>query len=128
VKAEFLIERPTASGETVTSNAQKFAVYRTDDEEPLKWSGSTPLPQIGDETRVTMNNIGPATVVGFFKEEGFVGVMVRLQDPPAWLVRQLKTEKTKEAFKSRPGWYKDGVRCYFGAEIAAPIKACSSIS
>ena len=75
MKAEFLIERPTASGETVTSNAQKFAVYRTDDEEPLKWSGSTPLPQIGDETRVTMNNIGPATVVGFFKEEGFVGVM-----------------------------------------------------
>jgi hypothetical protein len=95
---EFLIARPKASGETEGN----LAIYYTHDEEPLKWSAPFPLPNIGDRIQITMNGIGEADVVGFFKEEGFVGVMTRALNPPPYLVEQRERAKRQPDWESRP--------------------------
>lgn len=52
-----------------------------------KWSGSF-VPEVGETVTVSMNNLGKGRVLGFFVEAGWVGVIVRLFDPPEWHVRQ----------------------------------------
>jgi len=95
-----------------------FMVYRTEAGEDLKWSAKFPLPKIGDHIRITMNGIGEAEVVGFFKEGGFVGVMTRALNPPKWLKDQREKEQKSSSFDSLPVWRKEGIGCQFGAEIA----------
>lgn len=125
-RTAFLIQRPTASGQTITvthddGKTQTFAEYRTKDEESLKWSAKFPLPQIGDEIVITMNSIGPATVVGFFMEHGYVGVMTRATNPPKWLREQNKRDREEPARRAgKPQWWIDGIGCEFGAEIKLP--------
>ncbi len=63
----------------------------------LGWSGKF-VPQIGQRVRVTINRLGPARVVGFFAEHAYLGVQVRLEDPPAWWLAQRGAERLCHAF------------------------------
>jgi hypothetical protein len=124
MKTAFLIQRPKASGQTIThtiaDREQVFAEYIDADGDSLKWSAKFPLPNMGDEIRITMNGIGPATVVGFFEEGGYVGVMTKATNPPAWLKKQRADAKKDPRYASRPEWWKNDIGCQFGAEIALP--------
>ena len=123
MNAEYLIERPKESTDTlevpsVNGKSQMMSVYYTARNEALKWSSRISLPQIGDLIRITMNGIGPATVTGYFSQEGYVGVMARALNPPLWLREQRADEtNNRERFSQKPQWYQNGIRCYFGAEI-----------
>jgi hypothetical protein len=94
-----------------------FRNYRTADGELLKWSASFPLPTLGQRIRITMNGIGEAEVVGFFKEEGYVGVMTKALNPPSWLKEQRAREREFTSYAALPQWRKDGIGCEFGAEV-----------
>jgi hypothetical protein len=52
------------------------------------WFGGEAPPKVGDTIRVTINNIGPAVVTGYFIEEGFLGVLNQPISPPDWYVKQ----------------------------------------
>jgi hypothetical protein len=54
----------------------------------LKWSGPLTPPAVGAPVTVTMNGIGTGTVLGYFIEENWLGLHVRPDNPPEWLVRQ----------------------------------------
>lgn len=74
---------------------------------PVKWGGENPPPPIGAEIVVTMNRIGPATVTGYFVEEGWLGLLCRLHSPPEWLVKQNKGATKAHIFGPeyrQPGW------------------------
>jgi hypothetical protein len=64
-----------------------------------------------------MNNIGWATIEGFFAEDGFLGVMTRAEAPPQWLVDQRKRDLANPRHADKPDWWKQGIGCEFGAEI-----------
>jgi len=83
MKAQFLIEMPTPAG----VKDEGFALYDFGDQR-LKWSAPFPLPALGTRVYITMNNIGCASIEGFFAEDGYVGVMTRAEDPPQWLREQ----------------------------------------
>lgn len=121
--AEFMIPRPVETDGNVTrethgAQSTTFMVYRTEAGESLKWSARFPLPQIGEHIRITMNGIGEAEVVGFFKEGGYVGVMTKALNPPKWLKDQREKDRKSADYDSRPAWRKEGFGCEFGAEIA----------
>lgn len=54
--------------------------------ETLRWSGKTPPPAIG--ARVNAGQFGHGVVAGYFCEYGYLGIEVKLETPPAWLVEQ----------------------------------------
>ena len=54
----------------------------------IKWSGIDPAPAIGERVRVAMNSLGYGTVSGYYIEHGYLGVYVKLDNPPAWYVNQ----------------------------------------
>lgn len=54
----------------------------------ILWSGTFPVPAIGDRTTISMNQIGPGVVVGYLVEYGWLGLMVKPDNPPEWFVRQ----------------------------------------
>lgn len=56
------------------------------------WSGASAPPALGDRVRVAINRMGYGTVTGYFEEEGFLGLMVRLDALPAYLVRQRRMD------------------------------------
>src|SRR5689334_11683845 len=56
--------------------------------EPVRWSGATPPPPIGARVHVAMNAFGPATVVRYYTQHGFLGLVVRPDALPAWFKRQ----------------------------------------
>lgn len=53
-----------------------------------KWSGADKPPAIGEVVEVRINRCGLAEVVGYFVHEGWLGVRVKLQNPPDWYVKQ----------------------------------------
>lgn len=60
---------------------------------PLQWGpnreGPRPyMPQIGERVRVTINGLGTGRAFGYFTEHGYLGVMVELDEPPAWFWKQ----------------------------------------
>ncbi len=122
--ARFLIPRPAESDNGIVTEDKgdglkvAYQVYRTAEGEDLKWSARFPLPQIGDRIKITMNGIGDAAVVGFFSEEGFVGVMTRAFNPPKWQSKQRERDRRSSGWNSRPNWYKEGIGREFGTEIA----------
>lgn len=71
----------------------------------LKWSGSYPIPQIGQRVQIKINKLGAGTVESYFVEGGYLGVTVRLDDPPEWKIRQHKGTKH------------EGIGMVFGIEI-----------
>jgi hypothetical protein len=55
------------------------------------WSGKNPAPPpIGTPVEINFNGLGTGTVDSYFIEHGFLGVKVRLDNPPAWHVKQNK--------------------------------------
>ncbi len=48
----------------------------------LLWGGKKDPPPIGREIHVTMNSLGAATVLGYFSEGGWLGLLVKLHNPP----------------------------------------------
>ena len=52
------------------------------------WSGKEPPPAIGTDIIIKINGIGKAKVVGYFVEDGWLGVMTQAEDPPAWYIKQ----------------------------------------
>lgn len=69
---------------------------------PLAWSNPLPPPAIGTTINARINGIGPAVVVSYFAEHGFLGLEVAPLSPPEWYVEQ-----------NGP----DCSCCVFGAEI-----------
>jgi hypothetical protein len=62
------------------------------DADPYKWSGSKAPPAIGATVQVHMNQFGKGTVVGYFAEYGWLGVLVKIRKPPLWWKRQMKDQ------------------------------------
>jgi hypothetical protein len=118
----FFIPQPAPAGTTeytFDSRTETLPAYRDADGGTLIWATreAMPLPAIGDKVTVTMNSIGPATVVGYFASDAFLGVMTKAIAPPAWLRRQ-----TKRAERDAPQWVKDGIGCEFAGEIRPYVK------
>jgi len=70
----------------------------------LVWAnkdGQAP-PKVGEKIRVHMNNLGNAEVVGYFSQEGFLGLRVKFSDPPEWYVKQNKGNPVGHIFG--PEW------------------------
>jgi len=53
-----------------------------------KWSGRAPPPPVGATVVVGVSRIGVGKVLGYFEEEGFLGVVVLPANPPDWYVKQ----------------------------------------
>lgn len=56
----------------------------------LRWTGKKDVPDLGIKVRINFNSFGTGTVVGYFEEYGFAGVVVKLDNDPDWHVRQCK--------------------------------------
>jgi len=54
----------------------------------LVWASKEPPPAIGSVVRVSMNNLGNGEVLGYFSEEKYLGLLVKLSDPPEWHRKQ----------------------------------------
>jgi len=52
-----------------------------------KWS-NTFMPKIGELVMAKVNDIGKCRVLGYFKEDGRIGVVAKPVHPPKWYVRQ----------------------------------------
>ena len=52
-----------------------------------KWSGKF-KPEIGESVVAAVNGIGTCTVLGYYVEGGWTGVIVLPENPPEWFVRQ----------------------------------------
>lgn len=94
--------------------AFEFAVFKDGKAVPStnnlpRWSGVNSPPVAGEIANVNGNGIGPAKVVGYFVEGGWLGLLVKPFNPPEWFVRQNGYD----------------ARCHvFGAEIGAePVAA-----
>jgi len=69
-----------------------------------RWSGTNPPPALGLFVDVRTNGVGPAEVVGYFVEIGWLGLLVKPLSPPTWFIEQNGYNATGHVF---------------GAEIAA---------
>lgn len=69
------------------------------DSDPYKWSGDNDPPKIGAKVKIYMNNFGAGTVVGYFAEHGWLGVLVKLSNPPSWW-RQQTRDRGKDPTKT----------------------------
>lgn len=62
------------------------------------WFNSAPPPPIGACVLATFNRLGAGSVVGYFVEDDFLGLLVRLEDPPAWHVKQNGRDRKAHLF------------------------------
>ncbi len=76
-------------------NLKDLPEWKQHDETPVaigaelpRWSGSSPPPAIGERVNLFINSFGPATVVSYFVEHGFLGIECKLDKVPDWLERQ----------------------------------------
>lgn len=106
---------PTDAGVTVPGCPRCAELMPRDTEGfPLfngaRWSGrkGMPVPSIGADVHVTMNGLGPATVIAHEPIEGYLGLRVRLHNPPEWFRKQ--NGSTRSAL-------------VFGAEVEPPHRA-----
>jgi hypothetical protein len=58
--------------------------------EALIWAGPVAPPPVGEKIKVSMNGLGNGDVVGYFSQEGYLGLRVQLDNPPGWYVKQNK--------------------------------------
>jgi hypothetical protein len=71
--------KPVWKGEEVANDSDEF-----------KWSGDKSPPELGAKVKTGMNNLGTGTVVKYFAEHGWLGVLVKLERPPKWYTEQNK--------------------------------------
>ena len=66
-----------------------FSVYMKGfDEFPAgKWSGNF-IPKIGETVFAVVNDIGKCQILGYYLEDGWIGVIAKPAQPPEWFVRQ----------------------------------------
>lgn len=57
----------------------------------LQWVSNKPIPAVGSEVEVKINGIGRSTVLKYFVEHGFIGLVVQPQNPPDWYKNQNKS-------------------------------------
>jgi hypothetical protein len=67
------------------------------DADPFKWSGKSDPPAIGAKVKLYMNDFGTGTVTSYFAEYGWLGILVKLDNPPAWYVKQNEGKVPKAA-------------------------------
>ena len=68
--------------------------------ESLKWVCKEPIPSVGSEVNVKINGIGKSTILRYFHEHGFLGLLVQPQDPPAWYIKQNGADEPCHVFPS----------------------------
>lgn len=56
----------------------------------LVWAGKVPPPPVGEKVHLTINSLGEAAVVGYFSQDGFLGLRTKLDNPPDWYLKQNK--------------------------------------
>ena len=72
------------------------ALYPVGDPDGLSWSGvdgagrALAPPAIGERVKVGVNGLGFGEVVGYWAQEGWLGVMVKLENPPAFYIENRK--------------------------------------
>ena len=62
------------------------------------WSHADPPPDIEVIVDVRINRIGLARVIGYFVESGYLGLLVKPFDPPAWYTDQNGYNATGHVF------------------------------
>jgi hypothetical protein len=72
--------------------------------EGTKWSGKNPPPAIGSKVAANFNNLGRGTVTGYFEEGGWLGVLVQLDNPPSWYVKQNNGNVIAHIFGAELDW------------------------
>ena len=65
---------------------------------PFRWSNTKPVPDIGDAVKANINGLGTGVVTGYFTLHGYVGILVRLDNPPDWYVKQNEGNKPGELY------------------------------
>lgn len=65
---------------------------------PMRWSNVTPPPAIGDTVHINFNRLGSGTVTGYFSEDGWFGLLVRLHDAPEWHRKQRNNDPIAHIF------------------------------
>ncbi len=55
---------------------------------PAKWSNQADPPPIGAMVEVKVNGIGPAKVLRYFTEHGYLGLWVDAVNIPEWMWKQ----------------------------------------
>lgn len=84
--------------------AYEQAVYKDDGlpvrpkEGALIWAGKVAPPPVGEKIKVNMNGLGNADVVGYFSQEGYLGLRVKFDNPPEWYVKQNKGNPVGHVF------------------------------
>jgi hypothetical protein len=58
------------------------------DADPYKWSGDGIPPKIGAKVHCYLNGIGPCTVLKYFVEYGWLGIIAEVKKNPAWRKKQ----------------------------------------
>lgn len=56
--------------------------------EKLAWVSTKAIPAIGTKLNVKINGIGESIVKKYFVEHGFIGMLVKPLNPPAWYISQ----------------------------------------
>lgn len=103
--AEMLDKCGEAYATSATNMRQRSvdAIQRRDRKEamktrPAQWSGRRAIPVKGDRVRIYVNDLGCGTVTGHFTEEGYLGVIVKLDEPPKWWTKQNGADAPVHAF------------------------------
>lgn len=84
----------------------------------IRWSGAamgyeTP-PNIGARVHIGDNALGCGVVKGYFIEDNWLGLYVKLERPPEWFA-----QREPELFKRDPEIFKLDCAMVFGAELKA---------
>jgi hypothetical protein len=85
------LSRPVWQGEGVKRRL-------VNDADPFKWSGDNDPPALGAKVKIYMNALGTGTVVGYFVEYGWFGVLVKLNKAPAWWRKQNPSNRPAHLF------------------------------
>ena len=70
--------------------------------EKLEWVSDQPFPAVGSEVTVKINGIGRSTVLKYFVEYGFIGLLVQPIDPPAWYRNQNESKTDSALYDWEP--------------------------
>lgn len=107
---------PSETGKPL--NDKLLMVYHDASNKEMLWSGSKPIPYIGEKVFVNMNGIGAATVKGYYATDCenccFVGVMVLPDNPPEYYKKNIQQAKKDP---KAPNWRKEGIGCITGNEL-----------
>lgn len=83
-----------------------------------KWSGKDPIPKIEDTIGVQFHNDTiPSTVIGYYTQEGWIGILTKLQSLPSNLERYGVSPKKDDIIKKRMQGVKDFYNLTFAFQV-----------